>query len=130
MLRLMSHPIEIMKLITGGNMFNLSLEETKVGTYIDSKPIYSKSFTGIYPNTSATWNILVDVEDLNIDELIFAFGTNIDYASSGSTQQSMMVSYNGTAGIKDKKYLIHYAKASYAAGCKYVITIYYTKTTD
>lgn len=128
MLRIMSLPISIMKNIIGGNM-NFSLEEQKIGTWIDGKPVYQKTFDSTFPASVpvSTFTNLQDISNLNIKSLIYADG--IYYHSSDSNRPFTMNSLNGIFSISNN-YLEWYTIHSGVANQKYTCTIMYTKTTD
>ena len=125
MLRIMSHPIEIMKLLVGGDM-DFSLEEKKVGTWIDGKPVYQRT----WEITTTNGLKLTDTGD--IKKLIHHFGEfyydnnhqshNFPWNASGGVE-SCMVSLSS-----NDLYL-------FLTGTIYVnkqgtVTCLYTKTTD
>jgi len=114
MLRIMSYPISILKNIIGGSM-DFSLDEKKVGTWIDGKPVYQKTFNFVSNNglkltsTNDIKAIVMEsgyMESVSILPYYGVLSANVD------STNNIYVSTNGTNG-----------KNCY-------LTIWYTKTTD
>jgi len=124
MLRIMSHPIQILKKLVGGNMEFYYEEETVVGKWFD-KNVYAQSFTAPSPTNN---QILLGTGD--IEEIIFSVGsalyndgkdrmypfpyhTSIILQVGVNSNNNIMIETSGGSGWKNLK-----------------CTIFYTKTTD
>jgi len=132
MLRIMSHPIEIMKLLVGSDM-DFSLEEKKVGTWIDGKPIYSKTFADLSMTTTKYWINLVDISDLNIDNIVHSFGQSKFTNDNGSNAWYPLGSHGAGANIGAivvTKSIIQGYLDWLSGTCTFTVTLWYTKTTD
>ena len=108
-----------------------STDEQIVGTWINGKPIYRKTFTDIIgPSVLNVWQDAVDVSNLNIELALKFYGTSIieDYHlpinSSGSNGKSFT---QAIYRISSKTIQIINAANT---NCTNHITIEYTKTTD
>lgn len=114
------------------DIVNYSLEEQVIGSWIDGKPLYRKTFINKTIYASSGWTSWIDVSELNIDRLSFTIvdlnfnQRNSDWIQDlGSLAQYLSIAYNDTS-----KYIEHYVSRS---GTYYdfgFITIQYTKTTD
>ena len=129
MLRIMSLPISIMRSLIGGSM-NFSLEEQKVGTWIDGKPVYQITVEG----TTAPLNSQVSIhkgtlEHLDIEKVVSIDGMlnysyYINYSNSAS--QCLYVFYDHkTCTIQNYNYSVE--SMSNLSCC---VTIWYTKKSD
>lgn len=133
MLRLMSLPISIMKNLIGGSM-NFSLEEQKVGTWIDGKPLYQITIEGTTSNLKSTAPVHEGtLENLNIkqvygiDGVVITNGNSVQHINyCNAAQQSIQIYYNGSAKQID---CYNYSVAN-MSNQKCYVTIWYTKTTD
>ena len=126
MLRIMSYPISMLKNIIGGSM-DFSLDEKKVGTWIDGRPVYQKTFHSNLPASVPVNSMITlqDLSDLNIETIIHLDG--IYYVNSNNRYS--MNSYNGILMYNNTNlqwYTIH----SNLGSKEYTCTILYTKTTD
>lgn len=109
---------------TGGEIY--STEETRIGTWIDGKPIYRMAFTGTTINGE---NKLLD----NVDSLIDIKGfiaLNDTYGNgkmfpcwsmSATDQINILISTNNSLILR---------AGSYEANKSFQVAIEYTKTTD
>jgi len=119
-----SYPINILKNLIGGDM-DFSYNERKVGTWVDGKSIYQKSFD--IPYQSEGYH---DVSDLNIENVVLLFGI-IKVRSSGDFMQ---IPYANTSTIgfwyykSNKRVMIQVNSGDWLGDV--VGTICYTKTTD
>lgn len=110
---------------SGGEVY--STEETRVGTWIDGKPLYRKCFTGLVsPSTSAQLDTFLNVSGLNIDSLPFLGGT---------IGRFPIPIANGTASAylwitTDKTHMAIYVNGSSVVKKPVTLTLEYTKTTD
>lgn len=108
--------------------------ETKIGTWIDGKPVYRKSFyAGQFSSSSA--ETLVDVTSLNIDTVVRTYGTfhgafwgPLPYVDPATIISciALFVYDNGTTN----NYVVRRYSANYEVGSDVYLTIEYTKTTD
>lgn len=109
-----------------------STTETVVGTWIDEKPIYKRTFTG--NSGSAKTNATITIaKNQTIDVLISAEGvyqnktaSSKSYQIFGSDTSSLVYD---TAGANANKVILFINNSS-SASFDYYITLYYTKTTD
>lgn len=109
-----------------------STNETVVGTWIDNKPIYKRTFVG--NSGSARTNATVTIaENQTIDVLIFTEGayqnktaSSKSYQSLGSDTSALVYDTEGSNANK----VIFFINNSSSASFDYYITLYYTKTTD
>ena len=118
------------------NLTTYSTEEVKTGeTWIDSKPIYRKVFTG-----SGAGNI--DITSLKIDEIFFDLsktkffwsniGRHVPLPLVATASGDSLITGTYQAGIytDSSKTKLTIEKGTRVEMSKYVITIEYTKTTD
>lgn len=125
---------EYNRLLTSSNANNYSTEEKEIGTWLDGKKLYQKSFTNIVLSDSAASTI--DISDLNIDTPVHIFG---GVWTPSKTLFSEPVKWNANAG-SDAGGTVAFEcaktklKVTPGAGgwSNYVAhaTIQYTKTTD
>lgn len=109
-----------------------STTETVVGTWINEKPIYKRTFVG--NSGSARTNATVTIaENQPIDVLISAEGvyqskttSSKSYQALGSDTSALVYDTAGTSANK----VIFFINNSSSASFDYYITLYYTKTTD
>lgn len=136
----------IEKIIVGDTEFdiggenNYSTEERVVGTWIDGKPIYQKTFYStddlvLTAGTSTTLNI-GSVADLNIDAIIRIYGTyklptnggfwalNMANANTSINMSMTTQVYNGFLSV------VGYRSEGNRSYSDFRVTIQYTKTTD
>lgn len=111
-----------------------STEETRIGTWIDGKPLYRKSYSFKFPDDhSAQWVTIPNTIIEDIEEITYLQGT-ARYAtsqatvfpfprSSGDTQVCEMA-YRFGVGI------ITRSNTEYPSNQSATVTIKYTKTTD
>lgn len=64
----------VKSLLSKMNINKYSTDEIRIGTWIDGKPIYRKTFDLIGPSSSDTNTKLVDVSELNISEIVNFLG--------------------------------------------------------
>lgn len=111
------------------NKYNYSLEEQVVGTWIDGKPVYQKTFSTITPSVKDTNLDIIDLSELNIDKSL-----NID----GIVINSSGYKYPINIHIHDADYLscwfrptsIAMRVSEFNVNIPFNLTIQYTKTTD
>ena len=112
-----------------------STTETRVGTWINGKPLYRTviQFTTATTETALT----IDVSSLNIDRLVKLDGTNGTNTDTrpinffimfGTTSYYVSARYTGASGSDPDRVLVQYSTA-YGGLLSYLI-LEYTKTTD
>ena len=128
---------ELLSKVLKKTVNNYSLEEQRVGTWIDGKPIYQKTIECIMPQvttdgTAVTISINHNIQNLNIFTNINAIISTKDYTFtlpwvtvSGNNRNPNSIHYDKT---KNALMLVNRAKA-YNDGIIYA-TLQYTKTTD
>jgi hypothetical protein len=133
--------------------YNYSLTETVVGTWIDGKPIYRKTFVGEVEETTflniSNLNIqnIVDVNSLcyNSETLILTkdFKESIRYGNNGFNNTSTLTQIGGYLNIDGSSIELGIASqfteynltdnsiiSSGFYDTQYIVTLEYTKTTD
>lgn len=109
------------------NVEKYSTNETKIGTWIDGKPIYRKTFN--VTSVTNTNSDLVDISGLNVDNMVKLYGIiNGTYLSMPMPLTDSSQNYNVIlkSGTKIR------GRVSWGSGTfvSCYITIEYTKTTD
>ena len=100
--------------------------ETRVGTWIDGKPIYQILFVGVNKTLTRNWDNLVDVSPLNIDEVLY-----IDLLGvSNSDYYGSLVAIQGAQVGLLNDYIVGYAVNTNITPYVTKAKIRYTKTTD
>ena len=123
--------------IEGKNIFKYSTSEVKTGyKWIDGKPIYRKIFTGNMTNTTNSWVNLQQCNLTNADSILDIKGT-ITNTSSDKRVLSINSFENSSyhcafSYLGQSDYLqCNVSGWTYSNfGFKYIVAIYYTKTTD
>ena len=109
---------------------NYSTEEQVIGTWIDGKPIYQKSLSGVFSN-SKTWN-KINLSDIDkaLELKVFAksLTDNRDFLLSGDVENTS--AYTLPAFYDHSTNQIWLYPGSQWLSSTYVITLQYTKTTD
>ena len=120
----------------GGGSMNYSTDEQVVGTWIDGKPIYQKTFTGTctIPKANNTSTYLLDLTSLNIENDIsidgyFNEGDNKIPMNGISVWDSATFAIGTHYSYTQKKLSVHNVWSPITNG-SYTITLRYTKTTD
>ena len=105
---------------------NYSTEEQVIGTWIDGKTLYKKTYTGslTIPNntTEKTYTYDENISSLNIDTFmsdVSYFGNGVGMNCFGSPRVLLQI-------VKDGNFY-YYQAASSNTDWKYIINIYYTK---
>lgn len=113
---------------SGGEALDIySTEETRIGTWIDGKPLYRRVINAITPATTNANHTIAD--NLNIDRFVsfqgFIYQSNgyVEPIVYSTTNSRCNVSYNGSQ-------LVMFMTASPNTNCPYNITLKYTKTSD
>ena len=113
-----------------------SEEEQVIGTWLDGKPLYQKTFVD---DTVRAYNVgwfeVPNATIDNIDMLVSASGTAVWRESSGNIIKDVIPeNIDGTNHQVNINYVSHlsiYAKTSVnRSWLKFIITVQYTKTTD
>ena len=100
--------------------------ETRVGTWIDGKPIYQILFVGVNKTLTRNWDNLVDVSPLNIDEVLY-----IDLLGvSNSDYYGSLVAIQGAQVGLSNDYIVGYKVNTNITPYVTKAKIRYTKTTD
>lgn len=118
---------------------NYSTEEVRVGTWINDKPYYKKTYvTDIMDSTSGVSNSM-DISDLHIDEMVrplevvamrnttSSSGVSSKWESDSSNYNSADSYYNVFIDCQGE---LRFDKRGTRRYPKTYVTIYYTKTTD
>lgn len=116
------------------NATTYSTDEIRVGTWIDGKPIYKKT----YITNENTGSSTVDISTLNAKEIMdynsvcYRKGTNNDYEHPyyAGADDYFRVFFRTNSASSDYPTSIQYRIASSYSSFKITTTIYYTKTTD
>ena len=115
------------------NMFmnegsNYSTDEQIVGTWVNGKPIYQKTFTGTTSATTTSDSVAGTIS--NFDTLINSNGTIFLSGAWGVNQHSLP--YNNVAEyyVDDSNQIIIHKQNEIANNKQYMVTLQYTKTTD
>ena len=105
-----------------------SLEETKIGTWINGKPLYRKVIEANSPTTANTW-VITDISDLNIDEVITLNG----FVHS-DTEAKILINtpnyFRSYIDLNDNIFRLRQDITSWTTNPPVYVTIEYTKTTD
>lgn len=108
-----------------GSITDYSTTEKVVGTWIDGKPIYQKTFSGVLSTSSTEESIAHNISnvDLCIERKGFIVSNNF------AIQFGF---YNGSEynNIFMDKTNLNFRHSRVYAGCPYKVTVLYTKTTD
>ena len=109
-----------------------STEEQIIGTWINGKPIYKKTFNEIIgPTVQNTWQDAVDVSSLNIDLVLNIYGSSFTgtdyYIPLGCSGQGGSIFVQAIYRLSSQTIQI-LSQAN--TNCTNYITMEYTKTTD
>jgi hypothetical protein len=117
---------------------NYSTDEVRVGTWIDGKPVYKKTFKDTAPLTVTTPGWIVIATNLGFKQIISCDGffmsqNNFYWQQYGSDlntpQRVRLVQPMSTNNGELQIYVSTYVNAAMVADTGYV-TLYYTKITD
>lgn len=132
----------VVKQISGANQHNYSTTEQVVGTWIDGKPLYEKTFVPNYTSpshsASTTYEQTIDIHDLQIDTVVDLKGIWRRWAGDGA---KLLYTFNSNEENYAYSRLRVDSENNYtngrlvftitSEGTDYqAITIQYTKTTD
>lgn len=121
--------------ISVGGPQDYSTNEMIIGTWIDSKPLYQKTFTGTIPDASSSTSAgtsYIDITNLNVDICVNCYGTdngagpkpNLPYIGV-SAEYALLI----WCEPSNSRIVIRNFNPS-KNGSNVYITIQYTKTTD
>lgn len=113
----------------GSSEINYSTDEQVIGTWIDDKPLYQKSFHLTTPSETDSAIVIQNIADLNIDTPVNIFGNVLNVPINfflDITQSNYIACFINSAktGIAMKLGANTYVSKD----CN--VTILYTKTTD
>lgn len=106
-----------------------STEETRIGTWIDGKPLYRKTYNTTSPSQTSAW-VNVSMDPINdVDQMIF-IASRVDVNDTRVQQifggyQGFGLGWNTTS-----KQVIVYNFYATTSNQPLLLTFYYTKTTD
>lgn len=108
-----------------------STEETRIGTWIDGKPLYRKTFQVTTPTTLKKHTEVYNGPK-NVDFVSNIYGTITGLSLDGRNSISSVnyANYCFTTYNKDDEKTMMWVESSYQAGKIAYVTIEYTKTTD
>lgn len=111
----------------GGEVY--STEETRIGTWIDGKPLYRSIHYVTFPNGSVTWAKIADAPP-NVDTATRLYG--IAYGLNGYTAPlpQALANYSLSIVLKYKSEIQLYSTNPSYYGVPAYIYLEYTKTTD
>lgn len=137
------YKIEGIKLLNS-NVYSTS--EQRIGTWIDNKPLYQKTFTGTFGTITASNTVLQeyheDLSSLNIDKTVDIKGVVTEsggVAYSGTTFTGNTSTFNKEGAMNfavqqnsndNNKLYLYTDIGSWYSECNFICTIKYTKTTD
>lgn len=110
-----------------------STEETRIGTWIDGKPLYRKTISFTIPYVGGTdSSYTYDNAVSNVDTLAFVYGSWLNY---GNNERSSLIYRGSTAESIWFKSLLYGSQIIFGVSNMNdarsgVITLGYTKTTD
>jgi hypothetical protein len=115
------------------NPNNYSTTEQEIGTWIDGKKLYQKTFTGSMPTTGSSYNI--DISTLGVDTVYDMSGMiecvggvlfALNRTNSSSEYIATIITYD--SNISNKRINISWGSGvSFLSTSKYYVTIKYTK---
>ena len=104
---------------------NYSTEEQRIGTWIDGKSLYQKTYNVITPATLNTWTVVISVHVKNIDGYFIQNGArNHIPLNISNTMLCIFIYDTNNNGVS-----MNTTHSSYTS-CDAYITLQYTKTTD
>lgn len=117
-----------------------STTETKIGTWIDNKPLYKKVITGVIDNTASNWQVIETISTLNIDTLIIDSATLVEY-NDGEYRVVHELPYHDRVTYakfvhlyiskgSNVEILVPSSYINDFVNCKIIVILKYTKTTD
>lgn len=118
---------------------NYSTTEQVVGTWIDGKPLYEKTYYETAPTTSGSSFVgkNIDVSALNIDKGFIHNAVSYTPVTGGTNMENLPLIETGGKLMKcyldittEHNIIAITSNTSIRSGCDIYITIRYTKTTD
>lgn len=109
-----------------------STEETRIGTWIDGKPLYRKVFGGISPDTTDGAPV-ADTSDLSMDNIVNGYGWINTNSNNGIRYIPYTMDTSNSCFIyvsSDKSKLMMLTRGQSFGGKPFFYTVEYTKTTD
>lgn len=114
----------------GGSSWEVySTEETRIGTWIDGKPLYRKCFTASSGGVNSNY-IFADVSSLNIDSLASLTGSITNTVGQRFHIPATLQSGSGYFILSADQKLIFYTTSAGLAERPFFCILEYTKTTD
>lgn len=104
-----------------------STEETRVGTWIDGKPLYQRTFTGTIQGYNQ-WTIIAEIPGM--DRLVSFLGTALKNKGTSNEETLQIPSTDVAAGRKYGDGIGVYTSNSANANLELCMTAKYTKTGD
>lgn len=103
-----------------------SSEETKIGIWIDGKPIYRRVFESTFGSSTDSPKTIADASDWDIDTVTNLYGISQDYSNITG------IASDGNVGvfIDHAKNLAVVTSMSSVTGKRVIVVVEYTKTTD
>lgn len=123
--------------VVGPTGVNYSKDEQVIGTWIDGRPIYQKTYETITPSTSSE-STLIDISGMKLDNVLACFGSIIiDEGERGISYFPFNNSYYRSAQERFQVYAntglldaIRCYCGTSLSDCKVFVTIQYTKSSD
>ena len=117
------------------NENDYSTSEKIVGTWIDGKPLYQKTFTGtVSSSSSITFNNIGATVDTIVDikPILHNDGQNVilPFFNDGMNGKVALVVNDNSISSNKNQYFCYATNLSGMVGKTYTLTIQYTKTTD
>lgn len=113
----------------GQSMDIYSTEETRIGTWIDGKPIYRKTFS-LNKSISSGINDLANVSSLHIEHMVKASGYYSSNSNNGGIVERVLSGKGIIIGLSSDKATLKAFMEDNNSNVLGVIVIEYTKTTD
>lgn len=110
---------------TGESLDVYSTEETRIGTWIDGKPIYRKTIDGEIANAAAVWSLIPGTDTMAIEAIIHVYG----YVKAAD-RSGLIYIPNADSYCKLATGGLYFSSSVNQSNTKLVLTIEYTKTTD
>lgn len=109
-----------------------SIQEQKIGKWIDGKPIYRKTFNYSNALTNDTDNEIGRIENIDVPVNIYGTAKFVDgeYFMLPRVANTNTSSLEWAIDIKIANNIVYVIKGGYGTTDKIYITVEYTKTTD
>ena len=115
---------------TGGGSTSYSTTEQVVGTWIDGKPLYQKTYSGTTPSTTSYANIFSDSVISKIDKGFIIWGSIFKEGDSYAINENSDTDRSSRIFISTGNSALRGGVSSFFVSLPIEITIIYTKTTD